>query len=594
MTAPTPTTTQGGQFLLTPVGAARTFIPEDLPPELQQLRTTIQDFSEGEVLPREAEIEAKTPGIMATLLKKAGELGLLMVEIPEVYGGLGLGKVAATAVAEGATGQGSFVVSLLCHTGIGTLPLLHYGSEAQKQKYLPKLASGEMLAAYALTEANAGSDALAARTRATLSKDGKYYLLNGEKVFITNGAFADLFTVFAKVDGEKFSAFLVERSFPGVSHGPEEHKMGIRGSSTVSVILQDAKVPAENLLGEIGKGHKIAFNTLNVGRWKLGAGCAGASKYVLKLIVQYIQERQQFGKPLAAFEAMQQLLADCAIQTFLTETLVYRYAGDLDALFDTIDDAAANAGPAQARMTEELNAEASIAKVFCSEAYDAICDAAVQMHGGYGYVMEYRPERLYRDSRINRIFEGTNEINRLLIPGTLLKRMAKGGPDFFGEIQRILDWLRTGFPPVGASAPLAVWQMQVDQLKKLAIYVGAVAVNKYGPEVQERQQVLMDLAEIIIAAYVADSALARVLRLTTQGANAAIPTLMVSTYLATRLPELEVLARQTLTNIGEAKPAEYKPTHKALSRFLSHVPFDTRAAKSQIAQTILQQGGYAW
>lgn len=587
-------TTQGGQFLLTPVGEAVTCIPEDLPPELQQLRATIQDFSEGEVLPREAEIESKAPGIMATLLKKAGELGLLMVEIPEAYGGLGLGKVAATAVAEGATGQASFVVSLLCHTGIGTLPLLHYGNEAQKQKYLPKLASGEMLAAYALTEANAGSDALAARTRATLSKDGKFYVLNGEKVFITNGAFADLFTVFAKVDGEKFSAFLVERSFPGVSHGPEEHKMGIRGSSTVSVILQDAKVPAENLLGEIGKGHKIAFNTLNVGRWKLGAGCAGASKYVLKVMVHYLKERQQFGKPLADFEAMQQIIAECAIRTFLSETLVYRYAGDLDALFATIDHSAANAGPEHARMTEELNTEASIAKVFCSETYDDICDDAVQTHGGYGYVMEYRPERFYRDSRINRIFEGTNEINRLLIPGTLLKRMAKGGPDLFGEVQRILDWLRTGFPQVDAAAPLAAWQNQVNQLKRLAIYVGAVAVNKYGPEVQERQQVLMELAELIIAAYVADSALARVLRLTAQGAAAELPTLMVTTYLATRLPQLETLARQTLMNIGEANPAEYKPTHKALGRFLSVPAFDTRAARAKIAATILQKGGYGW
>lgn len=583
---------QGGGFLLTKVGEIDPFIIEEMPDELRALKTTIEDFTDGEVMPRFTDIEAKTPGVMPTLLKKAGELGLLMVELPEMYNGLGLGKVAATAVAEGAASNASFVVTLLCHTGIGTLPLLHYGTPEQKQKYLPKLATGEMIAAYALTEANAGSDALAARCKATLTPDGKFYVLNGEKVYITNGGFADLFTVFAKIDGEKFSAFLVERSMAGVSHGPEEHKMGIRGSSTVTLILQDAKVPAENLLGDIGKGHKIAFNTLNVGRWKLGAACSGASKYALSIVVRYIKERQQFNRALADFEAIQQRVAECAALCFCEESIVYRFAGDLDRLQHGLDQSRPDIGRAQAEMTEELNIEASITKVFCSEAYQQICDEAVQMHGGYGFVEDYRPAGLYRDARINRIFEGTNEINRLLIPGTLLKRMAKGGPDFFGEIQRILDELRQGFAKAADDADFAPWQDQVNQLKKLAIYIGAVAVNKFGPELQERQQMLMEVAELIIAAYVADSAVARVLKLKRLGKPYALPLLMIQTYLVTTLPHLEVLARQTLTNIAAADATELAPTLKALGRFLQHPPFDVRAARATIAHAVLAAGGY--
>lgn len=592
MTAPI----TGGGFLLQPVGAVELSIPEDTSPELRQLLDTTRDFVEGEILPRDSEIEAQAPGVMPTLLKKAGELGLMMVEIPEAYGGLQLGKFAATVVADGITGQGSFAVAFICHTGIGTLPLLYYGNELQKQKYLPKLATGEMLAAYALTEANAGSDALAGRTRAVKSADGKCYLLNGEKIFITNGGFADLYTVFAKVDGERFTAFLVERSFPGVAQGREEKKLGIHGSSTVPLLLQDAKVPVENLLGEEGKGHKIAFNTLNVGRWKLGVACVGSCKRVLKTICGYVKERQQFNQPLAEFELVQQKIADCAIQTFLAESMVYRYAGDLDRLCATVDLTKPQAYREQAKMIEALAIEASIAKVFCSEALASISDESVQLFGGYGFMQDYLPERYYRDNRINRIFEGTNEINRLLIPGTLMKRMAKGGPDLLTELQEILGQLKKGFPQVAATAPLAAWQQLVNQLKKLVVYLGGVAVNKYGPLIQERQQVLADLADVTIAAYAADSALARVLRLQAAGAPAAveIPTLMVQTYLATRVPQIQALATQTLVNIAEATPAEFGPYHKAIQRFFPFDPFDTRAARARIAATILAQGGYGW
>ncbi len=586
---------QGGSFLLSPVGASDVFIPEELSPELLQLRATSHDFIEGEILPRDAEIESKTPGTMPTLMKKAGELGLLMVEIPETYGGLGLGKIAATVVAEGIAGQGAFMVAVMAHTGIATLPVLHYGNEEQRKKYLPKLATGEMLGAYALTEANAGSDALAARTKAVLTADGKHYILNGEKMFITNGGFADLFTVFAKVDGEKFSAFLVERTMQGVSHGPEEKKLGIHGSSTVPLILQDAKVPVENLLGEVGKGHKIAFNTLNVGRWKLGAATSGSCKRLIQIVVKYVKERQQFGRAIADFELTQQKIAEMAISAFLVESIVYRYAGDLDTGYRTIDFNTPDAYRQCTTITEELAIDASIAKVFCSEALSAMSDEAVQLFGGYGYLQDYWPERYYRDNRINRIYEGTNEINRLLIPGTIMKRMAKGGPDFFGEVSRILDGLREGFAHVDPAAPLAIWQDQINQLKKLVVYIGGVAVNTYGPAIQERQLVMAHIADLAIAAYVADSAMSRVLKLLkSDPAHAQIPALMVECYLARQLPLLKVSARQALADIAEGNAEKFKPFYRATKRFLQYVPYDLRANREKIALAIYRTGEYAW
>lgn len=553
-----------------------------------------QDFIEGEVMPRDAEIEAQTPGVMATLLKKAGELGLMMVEVPQEYGGLGIGKVAATAVAEGSTAQGSFIVALLCQTGIAMLPVLYYGTPEQKTKYLAKLATGEMVGSYALTEANAGSDALGARTKATLTPDGKFYILNGEKQFITNGGFADLYTVFAKVDGEKFTAFLVERTMPGVSHGPEEKKLGVHGSSTVPLILQDAKIPVENLLGEIGKGHKIAFQTLNVGRWKLAAGATGGCKAILETAVRYVKERRQFGKPIAEFELTKQKIAEMAIKTFLLESLVYRYAGDVDHANSLVEPTRPDLYKVWAGITEELAIEASICKVFGSESVFQLADEAVQLFGGYGYIRDYRPERYLRDARIHRIWEGTNEVNRFLIPGTLMKRMAKGGIDFLGELTNILEHLRTGFATVDPSAPFAYWQDQVNQLKKLVIYVGGVGVNTHGPEIQEQQQFLHDLADLTIAAYLADSGLARVLKIHRKNPDEAkIPALMVTSFIAKRIPELNALARQCLADVAQGNADTYAPYRKAMDRFFTHLqPFDLHTARNTIAATILDRGGY--
>ena len=567
----------GGSFLLISTGSEPISTPEQLSADQKALGQAAHDFVEREILPLNDKIESRESGLMPRLLKKAGEIGLLMAEVPENYGGLGLGKVAATVLAENATSQGSFQVACMCHTGIGTLPIIYWGTEAQKQKYLPKLATGEMLAAYALTEANAGSDALSGRTTAKLSADKKKYILNGEKIFITNGGFADLITVFAKVDG-KVTAFLVERTFKGVSTGPEEKKMGIHGSSTVPVILQDAEVPVENVLGELGKGHKVAFNTLNVGRWKLGAGCVGASKRLLAISAKYVMERAQFGQPIGEFELIREKIADGEIRTYLLESLVYRYAGTLDEAHARASNAAE-----KVKQLEEYAIEASIAKVYGSEVLQFVSDESVQMHGGYGFCEDYVVERFYRDCRINRIFEGTNEINRMIIPGTLLKRAMAGQLDFMGEIGNILGWLKSGFPKRDASQPLAIWQDACDQLKRLAIYVCAVGVQKYADKIQERQSLLAGVADMVIDAYAIESGLVRAIQSKNKFHEE-----MTKVYIAERLPHLKALARQLLANIAEANEAEFVKYEKALERIVPRITFDTRKAKETIAANILK------
>ncbi|MBI4367710.1 MAG: acyl-CoA dehydrogenase family protein [Deltaproteobacteria bacterium] len=586
----------GGTFLLDPVAAARFVIPEECTTEQRQLAESAREFIEREVVPRDAEIEAGTPGVMPALLKKAGALGLLMIEIPERYGGLNLGKVTASIIAEAATGQGSFIVAFICHNGIGTLPILYYGSAEQRQRYLPRLATGELLGAYALTEAESGSDALAAKTHATKTPDGSAYLLNGEKLFVTNGGFADLYTIFAKVDGERFTAFLVERGTPGLTVGPEEHKLGIHGSSTVPLGLQDVRVPVENVLGEVGKGHRIAFNILNVGRYKLGAACIGGAKRILAIGVKYVRERRQFGHALADFGAIQQKIAECAMRIFIGESMGHRYASALDAGLAGSDWQDEAAYERLRDVTKDLTIEASIVKVYGTEASSFIADEVLQMHGGYGFLTEYAPARYYTDLRINRIFEGTNEINRLLITGTLLKRIGDSTLDFLGAFQQLLAELKKGFPAVAVAEPLAVWQDQVNQLKKLALYVGGVAVNTFGTEIEERQPVLMDVANLIIATYAADSGLGRVLKIwrTAGPEAAALPAALVTTYLAERLPRCKILARQTLVNIAGGDAAVAKPYLKAVERFLPFVPADTAAGRCAIAAHVLAYGGYGW
>jgi alkylation response protein AidB-like acyl-CoA dehydrogenase len=498
------TTPIGAGFLWEPTGAREIMCPEGFSEEQREIARAGREFAEHEIEPHIREIESKKAGLIPKLLRKAGDLGLLMVDVPTEYGGLGLGKTTSMLLAEQFSRMGSFSVSLGAHTGIGTLPIVYFGSPEQKQAYLPDLATGKRLAAYALTEASSGSDALAAKTRAVLSPDGKHWILNGTKQFITNAGFADVFTVFAKVDGEHFTGFLVDRTSPGLSIGPEEHKMGIRGSSTCPLTLEDVKVPRENVLGDVGKGHKIAFNTLNIGRIKLGVGTIGACKHALELSARYAEERKQFGKPIAAFGLVAEKLAEMAISTFVGETMGYRTTG-------LVDERLALAKDTNARIDaiEEFTIEASIIKVAGSEALNYCADEAVQIYGGYGFIEEFQPERLLRDSRINRIFEGTNEINRLIVPGTILRRALKGQIPLMEHSMSIRKKLASGEIPQAQEGDLGVEGQVAEFCKWISLYVLSVAAETFHVKVSEEQEVLGGIADMIGRTYAIDSVVQR-------------------------------------------------------------------------------------
>ncbi len=498
------TDTAGAGFLWMPVGACEVMAPEAFSDEQRALAQAGRDFSEKEILPRLAEIEAKTPGLMQELLRKAGDHGLLMVDVPEEYGGLGLDKTTSMLLAEQFSRVGSFSVSLGAHTGIGTMPIVYFGTPAQKHAYLPDLASGKRLAAYALTEATAGSDALAAKTRAVLSDDRQHWILNGTKQFITNASFADVFTVFAKVDGQQFTAFIVDRTTPGVSVGAEEHKMGIRGSSTCSLTFEDAIVPAANVLGEIGKGHRIAFNILNVGRIKLGIGTIGACKYALELATRYAKQREQFGKPIASFGLVSSKLAEMATRIFVGESMGYRTTGLVDEHM-----ARANDDAERVAAIEEFSVEASIIKVFGSEALGYCADETVQIHGGYGFIEEYDAARLFRDSRINRIFEGTNEINRLIVPGTILRRAMKSQIPLLQYSAEIRGRLERGDVPGRPDGDLGAETQVAEFAKWITVYVLAAAAETYHVKLAEEQEVLGAIADMIARVYEIDSVVQR-------------------------------------------------------------------------------------
>jgi len=594
--------TQSGSFLLNPVEEGEIFIKENLNDEQKAFGEACRDFFENEVLPKSESIEKHENNVSVDLFKKAGELGFLMAEIPEVYDGLGLGKRTATVLTEESTTQGSFAVSIMCHTGIGTLPILYFGNEEQKKKYLPKLGSGEFIGAYALTEAGSGSDALAAKTKAVLSDDGKHYILNGSKMFITNGAWADVITVFAKVDGEKFTAFIVEKAFPGVSHSVEEKKMGIKGSSTTVINLDDCKVPVENVLGEIGSGHKIAFNVLNIGRWKLGAGAVGGCNRVLKNMVNYVKERKQFGKSLSEFGLIRKKVADCALKTYVAESIIYRIAGNYDDSIAALDKNAEDYDHQCIEAIERYAVEASIAKVFGSEALWHCADEGVQALGGYGFSAEYPMESVQRDSRINRIFEGTNEINRLIITGTLLKQAMKGEFDMMAEIQKILKEMKAGFDvKTTGDFGSGAYKDRVNLAKKITIYACGIAVQKYMTEIKDQQYILEKMSNMIIEVFAMDSAMKRTLQLLkTEDLNDEIvpvtknhiPVCITQIFVAESYERLLMLAKEVIAEIADGNQDELPKYRKALSRFDLFDPINTTKYREEVAKHMLTQGGY--
>jgi butyryl-CoA dehydrogenase len=584
----------GGSFLLEERQTADVFTPEDFSEQQLMIGQTTEEFATKEILPQAEKIEHKDFSISRDLVKKAGDLGLAGVEIPEAYGGLEMDKVTAAIIADHIAKYAGFATTWGAHSGIGLLPIVYFGTEEQKKKYLPRLAAGEIVGAYALSEATSGSDAMNCRARATLSPDGKHYLLNGEKMWITNAGFADLFTVFAKIDGEKFSAFLVERTFAGFSVGGEEHKMGIRGSSTCPIILNDCKVPVENLLGEIGKGATIAFNILNIGRFKLGAMCVGGARVSIESAVAYAKERKAFGKTIGEFGLVREKIANMATLIYVGESIVYRTVGMMDALLAEIDSASPDAAKAQRKAIEEYAVECSILKVWGSEMIDYVVDETLQIYAGYGFVEEYPAERAYRDARINRIFEGTNEINRLIITGFLLKRAMSGQLPLMPAIKKLMDEVLSG-PSVGEEieGPLAEERKVVAQAKKLGLFIAGSATQKYMAAIQDKQEVMGAIADMTIEIYAMESAVLRAQKMVEQKgeASAALPLAMTRVYLTQAFEKVEAVAKKVIADVAEG---DMLRTQLAIVRRLAkHEPFNTIALRQQIAQRTIEAGKYS-
>src|ERR1700726_2498344 len=573
----------GGSFLLETRRPDEVFTPEDFTEQQQLIGHTSEEFTVNEILPNVEKMERKEFSVSRDLLKKAGELGLSGVEIPEAYGGLEMDKVTAAVIADHIAKYAGFATTWGAHSGIGMLPIVYFGTEEQKHRYLPRLASGEIVGAYALSEASSGSDALNCRARAELSPDGKHYVLNGEKMWITNAGFADLFTVFAKVNGERFSAFLIERSFPGFSVGAEEHKMGIRGSSTCPIILNDCKVPVENLLGEIGKGHVIAFNILNVGRFKLGAMCVGGGRVSLENAIGYAKQRKAFNKVIADFGLVREKIANMATLLFVGESLVYRTVGMMDVALGDVDKSAADAGKQTLKAIEEYAVECSIIKVWGSEMIHYVGDETVQIYAGYGFVEEYPAERAYRDARINRIFEGTNEINRLIITGFLLKRAMTGQLALMPAIKKLMDEVLSG--PSSAEeleGGLPEEQKLVASAKKLGLFAAGAATQKYMMQIEQQQEVMGAIADMVIEVYAMESVLLRTMKIASaQGETAAaVPSAMTRVYLTQAMENIESAARKIIADVADG---DMLRTQMAILRRLAkHDPANTIALRQQI------------
>jgi len=585
LVAATPLQARGGAFLIEDRAPDEIFTAEDLTEEHLAIARTVDQFWANEVEPNLEAIREYEPAVALSVLRKSAELGLTAIPIPERFGGMEMDLASVMIASEHLAKDVSYGSWHSAHTGIGTLPILFFGTEEQKQRYLPRLANAELLAAYALTEPLAGSDALAVRTRADLSPDGKYYVLNGQKMWITNGGAADLFTVFAKVGGEKFTAFLVERSFAGVSSGAEEHKMGMKGSSTTAVYLDNVRVPVENVVGEIGRGHVIAFNILNIGRLKLGAGALGGAKKVIAICLKYAKERKAFGSAIAEFGAIQHKLAEMAIRTYAVESMVWRVVGLIESQLgqSARDESKSNS---ELKAVEEYAAECSMIKVYGSEMLDYVVDEGVQIHGGYGYHQDYAVEAAYRDARINRIFEGTNEINRLLIGGMLLKRAARGQLALIPAVQDVLNG--TGKSIADAATGDEETRL-VSNAKRIALFTIGIAYQRYAAELEKQQEVLMNVSDIIMETFAMESSLLRSRKLAASGKEAHAAD-MCAVFLRDAMNRIACSARNVIGTCSSKKALRQDAA--TLQKFAEHDPIDAITLRRNIARRLLAEGRY--
>jgi alkylation response protein AidB-like acyl-CoA dehydrogenase len=585
------TVLKGGEWLIKESSPTDTFTPEDFSEEQKMIRDMCSQYLRAEVVPLLDRIDTLEPGLMRSLVQRAGEQGMLAVSFPEEYGGMGKDFVTSTIINDYLGAGHSFSVAIAAHTGIGTLPILYFGNDEQKQKYIPKLISGEWIGAYGLTEPNSGSDALSAKTSARLSDDGKYYLLNGQKCWITNGGFADIYTVFAKIDGDKFSAFIVERGFEGFTQGPEEHKMGIKGSSTVQLYFQDCKVPVENLLGEIGKGHKIAFNILNIGRLKLCAATLGGAKHAITDSIQYALTREQFKTPIANFGAIKHKLAEMAIKVFAGESALYRTAKWIDEKEHELVESGKPFNEALLGGAEEYAIECAILKVYGSEALDFVVDEGVQIHGGNGFSAEYNISRAYRDSRINRIFEGTNEINRLLTVDMTLKRALQGRLNIMGAAMGVQQELMN-IPEFGSDeeTPFAEEKKLVANFKKTVLLTAGAAAQKLMMQLEKEQEILMNIADMALETFVCESLLLRVQKLAEQNTDASIYKDILGCYLYDAADKILKSGKDAINAFSEGD--EQRMILMGLRRFTKAQPFNSKEARRRIADVMLGKNAY--
>lgn len=583
---------KGGGFLIEDVDINRVITPEDFTDEQKMIAQTTQEYVTNEVLPVVENLEHHEFDHSVRLLKTAGDLGLLAADVPEEYEGLGLDKISSALIAEKMSPAGGFSITHGAHVGIGSLPIVLFGNHEQKTKYLPKLASGALIAAYALTEPGSGSDALGAKTTAKLNEAGTHYVLNGEKQWITNAGFADVFVVYAKIDGDKFTAFIVERSFPGVSVGPEEKKMGIKSSSTRTLILEDAEVPVENLLGEVGRGHIIAFNILNIGRYKLGVGTVGASKRAFELAVAYTNQRQQFKTKLSDFNLTKEKIASMASHIYASESLNYRTVGYFEDRLSQLSDEEQKDGKSIAAAIAEYAIECSIAKVFGSETLDFVADEAVQLHGGYGFMAEYEVERIYRDSRINRIFEGTNEINRMIVPGTFMKKALKGELPLLQAAQELQNELLMLMPEEIGQSALEQEKYLVKNAKKIAVLAAGAAAQRYGAKLDAEQELLVNIANIANQLYAMESAVIRTQKAIERDGEekAAQKILYTQIFCQEAFAEIEKEAKETL--IASVEGDDARMILSALRKLTRNNPYNLIPKKREAAAKLIEAEKY--